>query len=419
MNTFELLPEGSAPASLGWTALVWPRSPGTSASIKADVDPWLTQFGDASEAAIDLVRIAVGAYFADRLSRRGAGYSRTIGLHVRLVEPKPWEALGGPISDLLHWLTGDTWQITLSADGLERAFSEPKGSVAGAHSVALFSGGLDSLCGALLQGGEPSLLLGHWDNTLVKGAQDRAYSWLRDTLDSAPAYRQINLAQMVAKRDPSSRSRSLLFLALAVAAAEGLGAANVVVPENGFTSLNPPLGPERGGVLSTRSTHPSTIYRVNQVLSKLGSDVQIENPYAWATKGELVRAASETCDTDFGAGAAATLSCGKLDGRVYKGGDSNQHCGLCVPCLVRRASLAAGAAVDETPYLCNTLSGDSLTKLRNRRANDVNALRRTLAEPFEDTALMSLGPFPPAFDPDAAYDLCLRGFRELQLVQLP
>ena len=347
------------------------------------------------------------------------GYSRTINLCVRLVEPAPWEASIDSVCDLLHWLTGDSWNLELSSDGLQRPTCSAIEADSKVKSVSLLSGGLDSLCGALLHDNEPRLLLGHWDNTTVKAAQNRSYAWLSSALTGCPPYYQVQLTQTAPKREPSSRSRSLLFLSLAVAAAEGYGAERVVVPENGFTSLNPPLGTERGGALSTRSTHPSTIHRVNLVLSNLSSPVQIENPHAGMTKGELVQQAASACGVDFAKGAAETLSCGKLDGRLYKGGNPNHHCGLCIPCLVRRGSLLAAGVADETPYLCDSLIGDAQIQLVNRRADDVIALRCVLEDRIDDTTVMALGPFPLDFDLDAACDLCARGLDELQLVRLP
>ena len=81
----------------------------------------------------------------------------------------------------------------------------------------------------------------------------------------------------------------LLFMAMAVAAASGNGASEVLAPENGFTSINPPLEPSRGGPLTTRSTHPWTFHALRELLSALSlSTISVHNPYGYLTKGELV-----------------------------------------------------------------------------------------------------------------------------------
>ena len=63
------------------------------------------------------------------------------------------------------------------------------------------------------------------------------------------------------------------------------------VPENGLISVNVPLDPLRLGALSTRTTHPFYIARWNDVLTTLGVNVRIENPYWDKTKGEMVKVA--------------------------------------------------------------------------------------------------------------------------------
>lgn len=415
MTKFELLPEGSNPVSGADIALIWPTPQGTSDTVRANVGPWLRQLGLPKDAAVDLVRIAAGALIADRSKARGRGFSRTIEIHVQLVDIVPWSGLADEIADLLHWLTGDQWSLTLSEDQQERPEAEDTGQET-CRLVGLFSGGLDSSCGAVLgyeDNGE-RLLLSHWDNTIVKGAQDRVYDHLENVLESEVKKVQLRLAQASAKQEPSSRSRSFLYIALAVAAASAFSAQAVEVPENGFTSLNPPLGPNRGGALSTRSTHPWTIHRINRILQAVGLDQKVENPYQPMTKGELLAAAEGASATSISVLAADTLSCGKLDGRWYKGGNPNHHCGLCLPCLVRRGAFVAAGVPDTTPYLSEYLSGPALDTLVARRLDDVSAVRLALERGINDAQVMAMGPFPPGFDIDVAMDLCSRGMEELR-----
>ncbi len=417
MGAFELLPQGASPNASPAATLVWPAQPGRTDTMEASLDPWLTQLGPAPAAAIDLVRVATGAYLADRLSPRGQGFSRTIELHVHLVNPSGWDEAAEGAAGLLTWLTGDHWRLVLHEDHCARL--DPA-AVEGAEYVTLLSGGLDSFCGAVIAaaGGTQTLHLGHWDNPTVKGAQNAVRKWLDEALPNPPCYLTVHLASR-SRRERSSRSRSFLFMALAVATAAARGAGRVNVPENGFTSLNPPLGPDRGGALSTRSTHPTTFDRVNRLLQLLGSEILVAGPFALLTKGQLVQRTAETHIGDFAAAAAHTLSCGKLDGRVYRGGNPNHHCGLCVPCLVRRAAFLAAGVPDATPYLSEYLAGEALKQLRHRRADDVAAVRLAVASGFEDELLLASGPFPPTIDLDAAFDVCERGLKELALVPLP
>jgi len=286
--------------------------------------------------------------------------------------------------------------------------------------VALLSGGLDSFCGAILADPRAQrLLLSHADNTIVKGAQNRANAWLAAHRPPPfPAYR-VTVTQRGPKREPSSRSRSFLFLSLAVAAADAVGATRVEVPENGFTSLNPPLASNRGGALSTRSTHPTTIHRFNGLLEGLGIVARIGDPFSDLTKGEFLARAAAVAGDAFPQGAAETLSCGKLDGARYRGGDANKHCGLCFPCIVRRGAFLGAGVPDRTAYLIDQLHGDAREKLLANRADDVAAVQWAVEHGIDDVALLAAGPYPPGFDFDAALDLCDRGLAELASVPLP
>jgi hypothetical protein len=113
------------------------------------------------------------------------------------------------------------------------------------------------------------------------------------------------------------------------------------------------------------------------------------------------------------------LSCGKLDGRLYRGGNPNHHCGLCVPCLVRRGAFLAAGLSDDTPYLVDELVGEARHQLLERRSDDIAAVRHAAARGLDDIGLMAMGPFPDDFDLDGALDLCSRGIRELAEVPMP
>lgn len=128
------------------------------------------------------------------------------------------------------------------------------------------------------------------------------------------------------------------------------------MPENGWISLNVPLDPLRLGSLSTRTTHPFYMARMNELLRGLGMRSRLENPYRFKTKGQMAR---DCADHDFlAAHAKETMSCsspGKIRFVKEKSQRQQKHCGYCVPCLIRRASLLAGGIDDETPYYLEDL----------------------------------------------------------------
>src|SRR6185369_16037554 len=183
-------------------------------------------------------------------------------------------------------------------------------------SLSLFSGGLDSLIGAidLLEAGGNPLLISHFGEGATSDAQGKLFSGLKkhypklilDRLRVGMTFDD-GLVEGVGSEN-STRGRSFLFFALGVFAGTGLGHRfSLRVPENGLISLNVPLDPLRLGSLSTRTTHPYYMACFNELLQTLRISALVSNPYAHQTKGEMVR----NCrNQEFLAGKAAlTMSC--------------------------------------------------------------------------------------------------------------
>ncbi len=403
--------------------LLWPPD-GTSQTVQASLDPWLGQLGPMPPAAVDLVRVAATALIADRRTPRGRRGLRELQLTVHVTDPAAWTAAARATADLLGFLTGDQWILEVLPDRHHHQPADPN-APPGVDQVLLLSGGLDSFCGAILvltelapasaatAGAVGLVFVAYRDSPVVAAAQRRVSSWITTTLSPTFTLEPRRISQAEPKAEPSERSRSLLFAALGIATAAGRRAARLQVPENGWTSLNPPLRANRGGWLSTRSTHPQTFALLAGVLERLGLAVEVVNPYGWHTKGELVRAAAEVAGPAFPAGIAGTLSCAKLDGRLYRGGHPGLNCGLCVACLVRRAAIRAAGVPDHTEYLADRLTGPALRLLRERRQPDLTAVRLAVAAGVDESLLLAAASFPRNFDVDRALALWERGLKEL------
>jgi hypothetical protein len=210
--------------------------------------------------------------------------------------------------------------------------------------------------------------------------------------------------------EPSSRSRSLLFLSLGLAAAS-VDRVPLWIPENGFASLNPPLDPNRRGSLSTRTTHPAFLKGLAHVLAGVGAHAEIYNPFTETTKGEMFVKAAELVGVDeAGAYLSATHSCGLTGQRAF-GLPVTKQCGVCFGCVVRRASFKAAGLQDTTDYIdpnSSTRVKDWLTRNSVERSMQ-GFLRRGVQS--RDLAAMSL---PPSYPISAAADLCRRACVELE-----
>lgn len=402
--------------------LRWPTAAGETNTVKAAIGWWLPSLGHVPTQAIDLVRIAGGAYLADRLSGRPSAFTRRLHLTVEVADPAPWEDQAiGQLAQLLFWLTGDTWDLELVQDPTapDTPADEAFDSV---ESVALLSGGLDSYLGALhllAKQNEPPLFVGHYDTaTAVRRAQNTIHSWLQENYTPPPSYTQIEFTQVEDKKERSSRSRSLLFVALGTAVAASRHASTLFVPENGFTSLNLPLHPNRAGALSTRSTHPETFYRINTLLQTLRLPITVTNPFASHTKGEEMRLVADSQPpTGWNRVGGLTVSCSKLDGARIKGGNSTLNCGLCYACVTRRGAFIAADIDDTTIYLSNEFTGDARLELLERRYSDRAAISYATTRGIDDDVI-DAGTWPPDADLDAISDLARRGLAELGTVDL-
>lgn len=403
--------------------LKWPTAPGETDTIQSGLGWWLTTLGGLPNQAVDLVRLAGAAYAADRLSGRPASFTRRLNLTVELSQPKAWEGgAADQFAQLLCWLTGDTWELELVQDQTTRPELARTDDSEPVDSVALLSGGLDSYLGALHLLGtrdHAPLFVGHYDSaTAVRRAQNTIRTWLQASYLSAPSYTQIEFSQIGQKKESSSRSRSLLFVALGVAIAVSRSATTLFVPENGFTSLNLPLHPNRAGALSTRSTHPETFYRINTLLQAIDLPVSVTNPFADYTKGEEMRLVADAYQpTGWENIAGLTVSCSKLDGARIKGGNSTLNCGLCYACVTRKGAFIAAGVTDHTIYLSDNLTPAGREELLERRYSDRAAISYATARGIDGDAI-DAGTWPPDADLDSIEELAKRGLAELGQVDL-
>lgn len=424
VGQFGLLSEGQCSAGGEPNSpLRWPARGGESRTVRSDLGWDLFPLSVTNLAAIDLVRIAGGAYVCDRLTSRGSMFSREMHLTVSVRAMEVWTGdIIAEISDLLHWLTGDVWHLTLVPDAAP-SHSNPSLFFPEAVPVSLLSGGLDSFMGALhlLRDGKSLQFIGHKDaSTAIKSTQKHVGAFLAKSFPQQSTYDRYAFSQRARKKEGSSRSRSFLFMALGIAAAVERGSTQLHIPENGYTSLNLPLHANRGGALSTRSTHPSTFHRVTDLLEASNIPVQVSNPFSSLTKGEIMALVAEDAPSGWLDTAANTLSCSKLDGARIRGGggNANLHCGLCVPCLVRRGTFIKANQPDTTQYLAETLNGSARLDLIKRRQDDIDAVLYATSRPLDEN-LIDSGTWPPSYDLDAAFQLAQRGLNELALVDLP
>lgn len=304
--------------------------------------------------AWDFLTFSLAVNAADLAVRRAHsadGWTRTIDLQVALADPAPFSALRAELSEVLRFLTGDFWRLDFIAGGEGPPRSSAKREY-DADCVSLLSGGLDSLIGAL-----DLTALGQRPLFVSQIAKGDSLTQIRyaDAVSGANRHIQWNHnVKVVHPTERSTRGRSIVFFAFAALAADALAQRSmsrvtVYVPENGLISLNIPLNAGRVGSLSTKTTHPVFMSRLQGVWDTLGIPGILYRPYAYLTKGEMLLECRD--QSKLSLLAPASTSCGRFGYYGY------QHCGRCVPCMVRRASFLHAGMPDNSPkgYVFNDL----------------------------------------------------------------
>lgn len=403
------------------------RPAGEESSFRTTVGPRLEQLGPVPDPHVDFVRLAALVYLVDRTATRTErGFERTLSLVVPVSDPDAWNEHAGRLAELLRLLSSDTWSLTFT-----KARPPRSREVAPAHHsdlVLLFSGGADSLSGALVahaDGREP-LLTSHWDFSITSGVQNRLVGDLETFWGQRPATQKVRLGRRSTqigsgvkfRTEGSSRSRSLLFLAVGLAVAS-VNDAELWMAENGFASLNVPLTGERRAAFSTRTTHPGFLRDLGDVLRTLGLRVELSNPFEQLTKGEVYARVADAIGTTHASRLlSASHSCAKPD----RGPDfaAETHCGACFGCLVRRAAFLAANLTDTTMYIEQELRGHPGRDARMGSAwrTTYESVRARTLRGVTVAEILALG-LPDDYDIYEALRVAQTGVSELALLQLP
>ena len=229
------------------------------------------------------------------------------------------------------------------------------------EEVVMFSGGLDSLAGAVQRSvveGKQVLLVHHRSNEKMA----RHHNHLVQALGRVPGVRtplhftfRANKAKRLGK-EYTQRTRSFLFSAFGVVFARMIGLDGLTFFENGVTSLNLPPSAQVVGARPSRTTHPRVLAGFDRLFTALlGKRFRVENRFLWETKTDVVK---RIADADCGHLIGCSTSCGhtwELKSRTHT------HCGVCSQCIDRRFAVLAAAQEGNDPaerYAVDLLIGD-------------------------------------------------------------
>ncbi len=322
-----------------------------------------------SEKIWDFNTIALAVAAADNsLTRKNSadGWTRQIDLTIHLCNPSVWEPVKLEFEKILRFLTGDFWSLTFQDGGVNppRARRLKRFDC---DCVSLLSGGVDSLAGAidLIASNHKPIFI----SQVVRGDARTQREYAGRIRAESPHFQWSHkIHPPKGESEGSTRGRSIIFFAFAALAASQIEVqpgfkANIYVPENGFISLNIPLNSGRMGSFSTKTTHPVYLKGIQNIWNEVGISLNLIMPYQFKTKGEvLAECNNQQLLKEL---VFRSVSCGKY--RVYR----MQHCGRCLPCLVRRAAFHHWGEVDET---IGGYYSDQLERINHGNPDDVGAM---------------------------------------------
>ncbi len=381
--------------------------------------------------ARDFLDFATLIYIIDELEPREAApdnWSRVFEVVFPVDKPEIWTKSRKSLAAILATLMGDRFDFEwLKRPALPGLGRHRTGMPRGFDVVCLFSGGMDSLCGAyeLLAQGQKVLLVGHQADGATASAQTTLARALERRFPGAVRLIQCRVARAMGSRqhyalprkcEDTHRPRSLLFLALALTVAKAANIRHVHMPENGLIAVNPPLQTSRLGSLTTRTAHPRFLLQLAEFLKAAelfaGS---LRNPFLFQSKTDMLR----EIPADLEGMVRASTSCARPTRYQQLG---VKHCGYCVPCIYRRVAMIEASLDHSTDYAFDVFR--DLPQLTAIQQADFRALvtfaRRVLsASPagrdmlvlshgtFSPTAAAALGPYP-AKDLSPWSDMVLR-----------
>lgn len=307
----------------------------------------------------DLLEIATYVYSADQVIRRGAddvdafgnAWRRDMHFVIPVRKPALWErpdVMEG-LCATLGFLSDDCyrfsfWQLDqpppfqdyldLAADGHFLGYPE---------QVVMFSGGLDSLAGAVeevLNQKRKVVLVTHKPTQKLAARHRALTQMLADKAgENAPFHISVRVHKNKGlNREYTQRSRSFLYMSIGVTIAKMLGLTSVRFYENGVISLNLPVCAQVVGGRATRTTHPRVMQGFQELVSLIADEpFAIETPFLWKTKAEVV-------DVIVKAGCPEMIAASMTCTHTWEMSNQHTHCGVCSQCIDRRFAVVAAQA---------------------------------------------------------------------------
>lgn len=377
-----------------------------------------------TELSLDVLYFTSIIYTIDKIIKRTDTYdcwSRDIEVTIPVNTVDLWNNAKATLKEAVDFLTSDNWLFNFRLVDIPYfSGNESKLSInSNFEHICLFSGGLDSLAGAinLIDEKNNILLISHVDG---HGSSSSLHSRLLSEIRSAYKYKIIRQSPFHVyteddlNHEGTTRGRSILFHGIAIFHAINLEIDEIITPENGVISINLPLTPSRTCSNSTKTMHPYFIKKFEDALVLLGLQIRINNPYLLKTKGEML---VENRNLELIKNlATTTLSCSHGGGHTPHWHRQSLNCGYCIPCTIRRAAIHK---FDNTLDKCidygHKLNNEEINLLTHEKRLDLLALAYFLNKDLTREKLKREVILMAKVDNvDVVVDMLLRGYAEIK-----
>lgn len=332
----------------------------------------------------DFVWTAVAIYMADRFAPRrpfGSGgvpfWRRRIDVQIPVREVEHWKSATPLLLALLGFLTEDDWTLdfvpqraAFSAE-VQRRFQEFKRQEV--QWTSLFSGGLDSLAGALQwleSTAGAGLLVSGETHGRLRVAQQELVGELMERYPARISHCGIDyrLPEKVEESgiESSQRVRAFVHVCFGALASRLAGCSELYLFENGVGAMNLACDNSQIGSQNSRGTHPVFLLQMSEFVSAVfAQQFTVSNPFLFKTKGQML-------EIPMMAGLEALLqksfSCDVFPNYHHKA----SQCGHCPSCLIRRLAFHTAGRED----LASQYAIDLFAPHRALRASEIFALEK-------------------------------------------
>jgi 7-cyano-7-deazaguanine synthase in queuosine biosynthesis len=336
---------------------------------------------------LDLLDIAVYVFSSDRSILRGARdslhnkkWARTLNFYIPVRDMDFWNdsKLTASLSEALGFMSGDRkynfffekYKKRASMDHEPTLFTDDIIPLDARDDIdiMLFSGGLDSLAGAveMLNSTKKKklYLVAHKSNHNVIKTQNGLIEALSKKYDGRIKYYGFECHFTGTSRiEETQRTRMFLFSAIAFAICSFYSKKEFFVFENGITSINLPKQTDVINVRASRTTHPRTMGLLEKFYNAFVKGYKFITPYFYKTKSDIMDIFMQFKEENL---IASSVSCS-----TSRNNDrSSHHCGVCSQCIDRRFAIYATGLEDYSDnYVKDIISGnndaETLTRLYN------------------------------------------------------